>query len=175
MDKLTACYLFRELCYQTHERLGQMYQNGNLPYSCMKGGDSQLRDNSSTSRIFYKQEVVEKKEIFVEKTECVNQDNYNSQCNDVSDGDCDNYGNESSNYDATSDYKHNKNGGNNKNFGQNENFYCDNQNSTEASPEFNCSECTKVFRSKYTLFKHMKIHSDTEKLKCRVCSKQFTR
>lgn len=176
LDKLTACYLFRELCYQTHERLGQLYQNGNLPYSCVKGNNSQLAlAENSTNDIFYKQEVVEKNEIVVEKTECANQDGYSNQYNDASDGDCDNYGNESGNYEAASDYKNSDSESSNKNFGQNENFYCDIQNSIEPSPDFTCSECTKVFRSKYTLFRHMKIHSNTEKLRCSVCNKQFTR
>lgn len=41
--------------------------------------------------------------------------------------------------------------------------------------KFSCTQCKKVFQSKYGLNEHIKIHSGTEKSKCDICGKQFTR
>lgn len=40
---------------------------------------------------------------------------------------------------------------------------------------FSCAQCRKIFRSKYGLSAHIKIHLDLKNSKCEICGKQFTR
>lgn len=43
------------------------------------------------------------------------------------------------------------------------------------SLHFSCAQCKKIFRSKYGLNAHIKIHLDLKNSKCEICGKQFTR
>lgn len=48
------------------------------------------------------------------------------------------------------------------------------ENKNDASI-FSCAQCRKIFRSKYGLSAHIKIHLDLKNSKCEICGKQFTR
>ncbi|KAJ8916277.1 hypothetical protein NQ315_016418 [Exocentrus adspersus] len=165
LEKLTACYLFRDQCYRTHERLGQLYQDGSLPYPCLKQGNVQLLDENVPNAVFYKQEVVEMNEITIEKRECVSQQDCFQDYHNLNYSEGDDEGNDD-------EYRRAESCDNNKNYRPDDE---DIKKSTVSCPEFECSECTKVFRSKYTMQRHMKVHTDRDNLRCKVCSKGFTR
>lgn len=40
---------------------------------------------------------------------------------------------------------------------------------------FTCDKCSKVFSSKYSFNRHIKVHQDSAELQCHICFKKFTR
>lgn len=47
-------------------------------------------------------------------------------------------------------------------------------NNPDVTP-FTCEKCSKVFSSKYSLNRHVKVHQDSTELQCHICFKKFTR
>ncbi|KAJ8974087.1 hypothetical protein NQ317_011606 [Molorchus minor] len=191
LEKLTSAYLFREQCYQSHERFGQLYQNGNVIYSCLKEGNNfgtnisaqqingdkplnNIVNVSNNINILYKEETVEKNEI--EKIESFSDDfqTCDSNYNDITDGEIENYADEV-NYGITPAVKEYDSNEENQNIKENKDCVSEENKSFVTPDRYTCSDCTKIFYSKYAMRRHKKVHSDSEQLKCRVCQKQFTR
>ncbi|KAJ8929977.1 hypothetical protein NQ314_017300, partial [Rhamnusium bicolor] len=173
LEKLSTAYLFRELCYQTHERLGQIYQNGNSPYSCLKVANSQLLNENIVDDLLYKEEVEEKSELPDEKAEFSNdQDEFqNDNKHEDTNGDIENY-NGSNNYDIRNSTQNENNFGGNQGY----NSKSDIGNSVVSASAFSCPDCTRIFYSKYAMDRHLKVHLSSEQLnKCSMCNKRFTR
>lgn len=71
------------------------------------------------------------------------------------------------------------------NFGNdsNDTMYIETANTHEDDPKqsnvsdkkFTCPICMRTFLNKHCMHRHQKIHSENNDLKCKVCSKQFSR
>lgn len=156
VKRLTDCFLFREECFQTHNKFEQLYQ------STSHCNDSkELHQLSKTEKgddnKSYK-DIVEDKLIISENPlsheDPVNPRTIQHQSDIIYSSSEENYFENTTSIHVTS-----------------VNVSSESENETI----FPCNHCSKVFKSKYGLNAHVKIHKGSENLKCQICGKQFTR
>ncbi|KAL1514134.1 hypothetical protein ABEB36_003444 [Hypothenemus hampei] len=160
LEKLAICYLFRELCFDTEARLQHLYFSQNTTENFAVGTLTEQVSSLTTSL-----ETGNSCETtFKTHYELFGVDTIDEPQLNISDT---NLTVEEKNLEQNCDT---------------ENLGCENQNSYHVSKdkkltstEFSCDICSKNYSSKYSLTRHLKVHSDAEELKCQVCFKTFSR
>lgn len=159
MKQLIRFYIFREECFQAHVKFEKLYQSSHC------SGNQKLaprsREFDKRQKKCYDVSFKSREPIELEKQALNN--------NLSSDNEVDDRVDESS-HDSVDDDDSHTNAEESKITSQN--VLLENKND---SSNFSCSECSKVFRSKYGLNAHIKIHLDLKNAKCEICGKQFTR
>lgn len=188
LKRLTDAYVFKETCYKSSEKLAQLYHNHSAHFCETFGTNvasavsSPLPSDTNNLETFYilkehlksneysKDELVQQNDLSGHSIEYTTENLFGNCSQLLSSNFIPTYNNGNT-YENRSDIDQERSCANEaRSINHNSNA-----KKSEHLNNFTCQECKKVFHSKSGMRKHMKIHTESEKLKCTVCAKQFTR
>lgn len=153
---LISFYTFREDCFRAHIKFGEVYQSKNYIHDKKESLHSiKLNENTKLSN---SSNVFEDVKPTVNDISIVNKDF--TEFNDEVKGSVNDDMESIPEQDKFDDHSISENS---------------EINYKKETLKFSCTQCKKVFQSKYGLSEHVKIHLCIEKAKCDICGKLFTR